>query len=568
MSTSREDLVLSLTDAGRLSPDEKGRLLNALSFQTETVATMIVRLGLMAAEDARVAIADVLGYSTAPAEQPDPDVANLLPAEYCRRVGLVPVCMKGEALVVAMKDPSDFFVCNAARLYCQRQLIPQAVDTKTFEEVFEQVFGIAIDTQDVVSQPDDPETLSDHDVERLEDLARDAPIIHCVENLVREALARSASDIHLTVTKQGLKVRYRVDGSLQDAATLAPDTGRGAVLRLKVLAGLDITERRIPQDGRIRLQIAGIEADIRISTMPQAEGEGAVLRFLRNSSDQLNLETLGFPAPMLKTLRSLIQSPDGLILVCGPTGSGKTTTLYAALREIARPEINISTIENPVEQKIDGIAQVEINPAIGFDFPKALRAMLRQDPDVILVGEIRDRETAETANRAALTGHLVLSTIHTDSAVTAIPRLLDMGIEDFLLASTLKAVLSQRLVRRICTSCRVAVELTEADRQAAAAWSGLMDTGQIPTKTYAGTGCPACRQTGYQGRVAISELLQISVDVREQILGDANTQKIAQIAEQSGMKPMAQEALVLCSKGLISLPDAMRIIPPVEAVQS
>lgn len=564
---TRDCLCTALHRDGHISAQEESRLTLALATNSETVGTLISRLGILSDDAARAAIADVMGLApfTVDRESLFDHKTSPLAADYCRTVGLVPLEVESRTLVVAMTDPSDFVVSAAVGLYCGQPLRPVPVDEDQFEALFERVFGGDSTKPDDALQTAllaDSDSLTNDDLARLEDLASNAPVIHCVEAIMSQALREEASDVHLIVVRDGLAVRYRIDGSLHEKRVLSTTLGNGVVLRLKVLAGLDIAERRIPQDGRIRMQVAGMAADVRLSTMPQTEGEGAVLRFLKHVPERLQLAALGFPEKTVDRLTGLINSPEGLVLVSGPTGSGKTTTLYAALRAITRGDVNIATIENPVEQRIDGIAQVEINPAIGFDFPTALRAMLRQDPDVILLGEIRDRETAETANRAALTGHLVLSTIHTDRAVSTIPRLLDMGVEDFLLASTLKAVLGQRLVRRNCLKCSVASPMSASQAAIVANWAGAELDDVVRQRHYSGTGCDECGGSGFRGRISVSELLVVDARMQAAIRDRADTSHLDGIAHRNGFRSMAHEALALCFDGTISLADALRIIPP------
>jgi len=582
---TRETLAEALCVEGHISRAEAARLRLAMASNGETVGTLVTRLGLLSADNARDAIAGVMALDPFPDRKVDWDTgiavgsengAPVLDPDYCRTVGIIPLAIETDHLIVAMLDPSDFAVREAVGLFFGLMVQPVAVNEATFEHLHDQVFAkdaVLEGGADLGDSAAYTGALSDEDVARLEDLASDAPVIHCLESIIGNALNDEASDVHLVVVRAGMAVRFRVDGSLGEKDVLSASLGNGVVLRLKVLAGLDIAERRIPQDGRIRLQVAGTSADIRLSTMPQSEGEGAVLRFLKHIPERLHLPALGFPQHTLSRLLPLINAPEGLILVSGPTGSGKTTTLYAALRAIRRKDVNIATIENPVEQRIDGIAQVEINPAIGFDFPKALHAMLRQDPDVILLGEIRGEETAETAVRAALTGHLVLSTIHTDRAVATVPRLLDMGVEDFLLASTLKAVLGQRLVRRICPDCRSSKPFTASEAAAASAWSGVELEGSSGSRGEdcrhsSGSGCQACAHSGYSGRISISELLVVDAAIQAAIRERCDAGYLDEIARKAGFRSMAEEALALCLDGTISLEDAMRIVPSIRTEQS
>ena len=343
-----------------------------------------------------------------------------------------------------------------------------------------------------------------HDVERLKDLASGAPVIRLANQLIARAVEMRASDIHIEPREHRLAIRYRIDGALQDMEAPAPAMGPALVSRLKIMARLDIAERRLPQDGRIRIPVRGRQIDMRVSTVPTIHGENVVLRVLDRASIELEFAKLGFDAALEARYLALLEQPNGILLVTGPTGSGKTTTLYTSLRHLNVPDKKLFTVEDPVEYQLDGVSQIEIKPQIGLTFAHILRSILRQDPDIVMIGEIRDVETAEIAIQAALTGHLVLSTLHTNSAAGTVTRLLDMGVADYLLTSTINGILAQRLVRRLCENCREAfAPLPEL----------LPQLGLAPgsaTRLYRGRGCAACRGTGYHGRVCIVEMMPIT----------------------------------------------------------
>ncbi len=396
--------------------------------------------------------------------------------------------------------------------------------------------------------PDDPST------EELATIAGQAPIIQLVNQVLAQAIRDRASDIHFEPFESSFRIRCRIDGVLYEQAPPSKSLALPIASRLKVLANLDIAERRLPQDGRIRLNLAGRNVDLRVSTMPTQFGESVVLRVLDRSAVQLDLKQLGLPAEVLTGVRRSLRRPNGIFLVTGPTGSGKTTTLYSGLREISTPGLKVLTIEDPVEYEIDGIMQVPVNPVAGLTFASALRSLLRQDPDVIMVGEIRDVETAQIAIQAALTGHLVLSTLHTNDAPAAVTRLIDMGIEPFLLASTIEAVLAQRLVRRICPNCRVPDKPSPALR----AQLELESDWPRDEAFFRGNGCPECNRTGYRGRTGIFEWLVMTEPLRELVAQRAPVAEIRQRAREQGMRSLREEARRAAVDGQSTLEEMLR----------
>ena len=396
---------------------------------------------------------------------------------------------------------------------------------------------------------------TDSALDDLVSLANEAPVVKIVNLLLLEALDTRASDVHLESYQNGLRVRYRVDGVLQDAIAPPPRLAAAVVSRLKIMAELDIAERRVPQDGRIRLRMHDRQVDVRVSTLPTLHGESVVLRLLDKESGRIDLEALGMGPDTLVRFDKVIARPHGIVLSTGPTGSGKTTTLYAAVDRIRTGREKILTVEDPVEYELPGVPQVPVNEKVGLTFANALRALLRQDPDVMLVGEIRDQETADIATHAALTGHLVLSTLHTNDAATALTRLVDLGIEPYLVASTVEAVLAQRLVRRICDSCRRPVELTAEQR------SALGDAASELGEVWEGEGCEQCRGTGYSGRTGIYELLVMEPEIREAVLGDTtiSTGRLQVMAREAGMKLLREDGLRVVAEGLTTVEEVLRV---------
>jgi general secretion pathway protein E len=404
------------------------------------------------------------------------------------------------------------------------------------------------------------EAASDDDVRRLEDMASEAPVIRLVQDLLARAVAGQASDVHIEPREDCVRVRFRIDGILHTAETL-PTSVRAAIgSRIKIMAKLNIAERRLPQDGRIKINVRGREIDLRVSTMPTLWGESIVLRILDRSNVELDFEKLGFAGQSYASLTQLLKQPNGIILVTGPTGSGKTTTLYTALSSLNSAERKIFTVEDPIEYQMPGVNQIQVQPKIGMTFAHALRSILRQDPDIIMVGEIRDLETAQIAIQASLTGHLVLSTVHTNSAAATVTRLLDMGVEKYLLASCLKGVLAQRLVRRLCPSC------AQPASDTVAVTSMLQSTGLDPAKLMGGepihlhnaVGCPSCRQTGFSGRTTIYELLTTTPVVRDAILAGSSETTLEAAGVAGGMTTMLQNGLTKALWGQTTAEEVLR----------
>ncbi len=380
----------------------------------------------------------------------------------------------------------------------------------------------------------------------------DPPLIKLVNSIIENAIVSRASDIHIEPFEKTVRIRYRIDGKNIEAMSLPKQFALSIVSRIKIMSHLDIAEKRLPQDGRIKLKVAGREIDLRVSTIPVAFGEKCVMRILDSTSIKVNLDDLGFEKEDLDKYKKAVKSPHGIILVTGPTGSGKSTTLYATLNLLNNIGVNILTAEDPIEYNLEGINQLQINEEIGLSFAKALRAFLRQDPDIIMVGEIRDTETADIAIRAALTGHLVLSTLHTNDASSAIARLIDMGIAPYLIASSLRLVLAQRLVRRICESCKISyepsLELLES-----------LSIGNTKTVFYRGKGCPSCNNTGYKGRIALYEVMPVDEQIRKAIISGADTDEIKKIAINSGMQTLRQSGIRKVLNGITTIEEVLEV---------
>ena len=476
-------------------------------------------------------------------------------AKYLRQVRVCPISVDGNVLTVASADPLNTLVTDelrqATRLNVKVVISAAAAITEAIDRTYE---GASSPLQRIVEgMDDDGDAGGDEDLNHLRDMAFEAPVVRLVNLLVENAISAEASDIHIEPFEDTLRIRYRIDGVLYEQEAPPRRLQAAVTSRIKIMAEMNIAERRLPQDGRIRVTLHGQRVDIRVSTMPTVHGESIVMRLLQRASVFHPLEQLGFPADLLKRFQALIKRPHGILLVTGPTGSGKTTTLYAALDKINAPGVKIITVEDPVEYQLKGVNQIAVKPKIGLTFAQGLRHIVRQDPDVILVGEIRDLETAEIAIQASLTGHLVFSTLHTNDAPGAITRLQDMGVEGYLVASVLEGVLAQRLVRRICPACRVPDTPSQADLDA------LGIEAPPGTELFRGKGCDECRGTGYRGRSGIYELFTIDEDARSLILRHASTRDIRQHAIQRGMVTLRVDGYKRACEGVTTIEEILRV---------
>jgi general secretion pathway protein E len=483
-----------------------------------------------------------------------PAVKNLSP-KYLRQYGVCPISVDGGVLTVATSDPLNPVIGDDLRQATGLQVRFVVSPLEAITEAIDRAYEGATSTMQriVEGMEDDRGPDGDEDVNQLRDMAFEAPVVRLVNLLVENAIAQRASDIHIEPFEDTLRIRYRVDGVLFDQEAPPRRLQAAVTSRIKIMSEMNIAERRLPQDGRIRVTLQGRRVDIRVSTVPTVHGESIVMRLLDRSSVFLPLEQLGFSADVRRRFERLIAQPHGILLVTGPTGSGKTTTLYAALDKINSPDRKIITVEDPVEYQLKGVNQIPVRSKIGLTFATGLRHIVRQDPDVILVGEIRDLETAEIAIQAALTGHLVFSTLHTNDAPGAITRLEDMGVEPYLVSSVLEGVLAQRLVRRICEACRVLDTPSRADLQAI----GVDPDGGWTL--YRGKGCEECRGTGYRGRFGIYELFVITEEVRGLVLRRASTPEIRRHAIEAGMVTLRLDGWLKAREGLTTVDEITRV---------
>lgn len=488
-----------------------------------------------------------------------PFVLNGISSRFIRENGVVPLEMKKNILKIVMADPNNRDIIDALRVATSAEVVVCKADSSVIDEYISRFYiqesqNINRIIEDMGERGVDFLRDEEEDIGHLKDLASEAPIIKLVNLLITRAVENRASDIHIEPFEDELKVRYRIDGVLHDIESTPKKLQAAIVSRIKIMAKLNIAERRLPQDGRIRLKVSDHEIDLRVSSIPVLHGESVVMRILRKEGVVVNLDKLGFPPAALNIFNQLIKKPNGIILVTGPTGSGKTTTLYGALDKINSPDRKIITVEDPVEYQIKGINQIQVKPQIGLNFSGALRHIVRQDPDIILIGEIRDLETAEIAIQSALTGHLVFSTLHTNDAPSAITRLLDMGVENFLLSSTVRGILAQRLLRVICPDCKER-DLSAADKEEL---SVLGISRDIPL--YAGKGCETCSYTGYYGRNGIFELLVIDDDIRKLILNNADSNQIRETARKKGMRTLLEDGAEKIKAGITTLSEVLRVI--------
>jgi general secretion pathway protein E len=517
---------------------------------------VLTRLGLTEDRALVAAWSAVTGLPLATAADfPDtPPLPDLLVTAFLTTARCLPLSADAATVVLAVEDPLDAFTPAAVAARTGRTVERRLVRPADLDHAFERL-GLTGDAAPADAAGAGGLALAD-DLARLRDLAGDAPVVRFVTALIDRAVELGASDIHLTATETGSRLRLRVDGLLVEQPPPPAGLHAGILSRVKIMAGLDIAERRLPQDGRIRTSARGRPIDLRVATMPHAVGEGVVLRILDRTAVALDFGVLGLSAHVVVPLTAALRLPHGLVLVTGPTGSGKTTTLYAALSGLRGAERNIVTVEDPVEYHLDGISQIQVSRTIGLDFARALRAVLRQDPDVIMVGEIRDRETAVVATQAALTGHLVIATVHTNTAAGALPRLADMGVEPFLLASTVRGAMAQRLVRRLCPHCRT------PSNSAALLLAGLAIKAGVTPPTgpvFEAAGCPACGGTGYRGRVAVGEYLAVSDAVRTGILAGRDEAALAALAKADGMTDLLADGLAKVAAGLTSVSEVLRV---------
>jgi general secretion pathway protein E len=549
----RRLVEVNLLDAGSLD-----RAKRAAATTGERFDRVLAKLGLVPEASLLEALARHLGTKVATArDMPSaPVLPEIIRPQFIRSRQVLPVAAEDGRLAVAAVDAFDHEPLQALAYLTGRSVSMLLISADDFAHAIPTLYGERGQTGQDRFDPRVDEA-SEADVQRLRDIANEAPFIRLVNQIIADAVEDKSSDIHIEPGVDGVAVRYRIDGHLRQAQLLPSGLRAAVTSRLKIMAKLDIAERRMPQDGRIKIPVRGVDIDFRVSTIPTVYGESVVMRILDRSRVELDFVKLGFDADRIATIEALTDQPNGIVLVTGPTGSGKTTTLYTALKRLNRPDVKVFTVEDPIEYQIAHINQVQVHPAIGLDFPHALRSILRQDPDIIMIGEIRDLETARIAIQASLTGHLVFSTLHTNSSAATVTRLIDMGVENYLLASTVNGILAQRLVRRLCPLCA-------APHPNAAQWRQHIEheisrplISREP-KVRKPIGCEACRATGFSGRIAIAELMIMNEEKRGLILAGAADSELEAAARRGGMRTMYEDGLDKVADGLTTIEEVLR----------
>jgi type IV pilus assembly protein PilB len=555
-----EDIPQRLMEAGLIDETARLKALQQQKTNGGTVTANLLKIGAVTEE----ALLDFLSrlFSTPPVDlknyEPDPALTRLIPGDVATKFQALPISRSGRRLTVAMANPTNLFAIDDIKFITGFEVEPQVATETQLKRALDRAYDSAGTLADVMKGIEEDLAIIEEeeptDADAGDAGVDEAPIVKLVNSLIADAVRKGASDIHVEPYEKQLRVRFRIDGVMQEMMS-PPFKFKSAMLsRLKIMAELDIAERRVPQDGRIRLKVLNRTIDLRVSTLPTIFGEKIVMRVLDKGNLNIDLEKLGFEPRAMKEFVSAIASPYGMVLVTGPTGSGKTTTLYSALSRVNTPEVNVMTAEDPVEYNLEGINQVLVHEDIGLTFAASLKAFLRQDPNIIMVGEIRDLETASIAVKAALTGHLVLSTLHTNDAPSAIGRLIDMGVEPFLVASSLNLVLAQRLTRKICSNCKRKIELPEEvlfELQLAAAEAKAANICD-------GQGCIECNGTGYRGRHGVYEVMNMTPRIRELVLERSSAGEIKKAAIEGGMLTLRRDALEKLKRGVTTVEEVLK----------
>ena len=533
---------------GLITQEELQQALELQKERGDKIGKILVDLGFVAQREVLSALSEQLSMRLVPLDGPPPVTPETerLTGRFLRQFRCVPAAFDDSSLILAMADPLDFETITTVRHVTGLKVLPVLAAEQEILDSVDRYYGESA-RQDAAAI-DEFGTEANEDLEHLRDMASEAPVIRLVNAMIAAAVDKRASDIHIEPFEKEFRIRYRIDGVLQSQEAPPRELKAAIISRVKLMAKLNIAERRLPQDGRIKIRTLGREVDLRVSTLPTLYGESVVMRLLDRSAGEAfyDLRKLGFTDFMLERMEYFTSLPHGIFLVTGPTGSGKSTTLYSALKRINQADRKIITIEDPVEYQMDGINQIHVNPQIGLTFAAGLRHIVRQDPDVIMVGEIRDRETADIAIRSALTGHLVFSTLHTNDAPSAITRLTDMGVENYLITSSVVAVLAQRLVRVICQHCRQAA----GDRMSPA--------GQA-VPSFRGAGCEQCYNTGYWGRVGIFEMMQLNDEIRRLIMKNEDASVLTETARRNGMTTLREDGWDKVARGVTSVDEVMRV---------
>lgn len=570
INKSNEEIGRMLLEEGFITQRQLDKAQSDADRRNESLQKVLVSMGFVSDKDIVESLGKQMGFAFADIESLslDPDLVKSIPEHLAKRYNVIPISQQENQLTLAMADPLNVLAIDDIRLITGFDIQPVIAVEDAISKAIGSMFGVtdmvAVDSavKDIAEtdfggmEVEDDVEAEEISLDKLKALVDEAPIVRVVNLIISQAINDKASDIHIEPEVRNVKVRYRVDGVLHDVMTPPKHIQAPMISRIKIMSNMDIAERRIPQDGKIHLKHDGREFDLRVSTVPTIHGEKVVMRILDKGSVMLGLEKLGFSEANRTKFEAIVDKPYGMILVTGPTGSGKSTTLYSCLNKLNTGLTNILTIEDPAEYQLPGVNQVQVNPKANLTFASALRAFLRQDPDIIMVGEIRDAETANIAVEAALTGHLVLSTLHTNDAAGAVSRLIEMGVEPFLVASSVVGVLAQRLARTICPNCKESFSASEE----AIKKFGLSMYGDSDIKFYRGRGCDNCKTTGYKGRTGIHEILPMTDRVRALVLNRASTAEIKQAAVEEGMNTMQDDGLAKVLSGVTSMEECLRVV--------
>jgi type IV pilus assembly protein PilB len=557
----QENIGLKLLEARLITPDALQKAQQQVKTGGGNVTAALVKVGALSEEDLAKFLSELYAVPAADLTNfvPEPSVVKLIPGDVANKFQVVPVSRSGRRLVVAMANPSNIFAIDDIKFITGCEVQPLVASETAIKKAIDKAYDSAASFENVMRGMEDEIEVIEDQVDDTPDVAllgeaEQAPVVKLVNSLISDAVRKGASDIHMEPYERTLRVRFRIDGTLYEMMS-PPFRMKAAIIsRLKIMAELDIAERRIPQDGRIKLRLLGRTIDLRVSSLPTIFGEKVVMRILDKGNLNIDLNKLGFQEQALSDFSRAISQPYGMVLVTGPTGSGKTTTLYSALSKINTPEVNIMTAEDPVEYNIEGINQVLIHEDVGLTFAAALKAFLRQDPNIIMVGEIRDLDTGSIATKAALTGHLVLSTLHTNDAPSTINRMIDMGIEPFLVASSTNLIMAQRLLRRVCSNCKTDVKLhVEVLREL-----GITDEDARKVAFKEGKGCVDCNNTGYKGRLGAYEVMPVTNKIRDLILDRASTAEIKKQAVADGMLTLRADALFKLKNGITTAEEVLK----------
>jgi len=575
-----EKLGEILVQAGKITPEQLSVALRKQKQVAKKLGAVLIEEGFITDSELAKTLSLQFRVSSIDikVEDVDKSLISLIPPDMAQRYQVFPIRRKGKKLILGVVNPGDLEAIDAVEFKTGLKVETVVMTFWKMENLLEQFYPVTKEVDRIEKKEHEVEGEFIFAEENMESIfirksetgdeeqdwkaeAQEKPVIKLVNYLISSAVKKGASDIHIEPYEKTLRVRFRIDGVLQQVAE-PPNRLKNAIsTRIKIMTGtMDASERRLTQDGRIKIRVEGKAIDLRVSIIPTVFGEKVVMRILDPSSLMLNMGDLGFEPDALDKFQKAIAKPYGLILVTGPTGSGKSTSLYSALSALNKPEVNIMTVENPVEYNLKGINQVQVNPNIGFDFPDALRAFLRQSPNIILVGEIREIDTASIAIRAALTGHLVLSTLHTNDAPSAVSRLVDIGIEPFLIASSLNLIQAQRLLRKVCKNCRKKLDFNNSDKIEVLKKMGLSDEEIRNGDIYeAGDGCPECNSSGYKGRIAVTEVMPISMNLRQMILKGASTDELRKAAQNEGMRTLREDGLIKMRRGLTTIDEVLRV---------